>query len=64
MEELERIVSDLEGIEERLNDLSMQILSEAIEAGASERPHLEKKISQARRTVAKARAQLTTSSSD
>ena len=58
MDEIDRLISDLEAIEERLMDLSMQLLSNAIESGSSERPVLEKKVSQARRSVAKAREQL------
>lgn len=58
MDEIDQIVEQLTDIEERLVELSMQILSTAIESGASERPPLEKKLSQARRTVARAREQL------
>ena len=51
---IESIVSDLESIAERLNDLSMSILSTAIEQGATARPRDEKMVSQARRAVEKA----------
>ncbi len=54
MEQLEDIVSRLETIAEELNDYSMRILSDAIEAGETSRPPLEKQVSQARRAVEKA----------
>jgi hypothetical protein len=54
MEQLEDIVSRLETIAEELNDYSMRILSDAIEAGETSRPSLEKQVSQARRAVEKA----------
>ncbi len=54
MEKLEDIISRLETIAEELNDYSMRILSDAIEAGETSRPPLEKNVSQARRAVEKA----------
>jgi exonuclease VII small subunit len=54
MEQLEDIISRLETIAEELNDYSMRILSDAIEAGETSRPPLEKQVSQARRAVEKA----------
>ncbi len=54
MDQLEDIVSRLETIAEELNDYSMRILSDAIEAGETSRPPLEKQVSQARRAVEKA----------
>ncbi len=48
------IVSELETIAERMNDISMSILSAAIEQGATARPSQEKSLSQARRAVEKA----------
>lgn len=54
MDQLDDIMSRLESIADELNDASMRVLSEAIEAGESSRPPLEKKISQARRAVEKA----------
>lgn len=54
MEQLEDIISRLETIAEELNDYSMRILSDAIEAGETSRPALEKQVSQARRAVEKA----------
>ncbi len=54
MEQLEDIISRLETIAEELNDCSMRILSDAIEAGETSRPPLEKHVSQARRAVEKA----------
>lgn len=54
MDDLESITSQLEEIAERLNDVAMSIISEAIENGETERPPLEKQVSQARRAVEKA----------
>lgn len=54
MNELERILTELENIHESLNDLAMSILSQAIDDGESTRPAMEKRVSQARRSVAKA----------
>ncbi|MGA0117696.1 MAG: hypothetical protein ACO3JF_04815 [Ilumatobacteraceae bacterium] len=54
MNQLDDIMSRLESIAGELNDASMRVLSEAIEAGETSRPPLEKKISQARRAVEKA----------
>ncbi len=62
MDEIDQIAEQLADIEERLVELSMQMLSSAIESGSTERPPLEKRLSQARRTVAKAREQLRISS--
>lgn len=53
-DELNRIVGQLEDAAAALNDLSMAILHEAIEAGQGERPAIEKRVSQARRAVEKA----------
>ena len=52
------IAGELRRIAERLNDVSMAVLSEAIESGVSARPEIEKRISRARRTVERAAAQL------
>lgn len=46
--------SRLESISEELTDLAMDVLRQAIEAGAEARPPLEKALSQARRAVDKA----------
>jgi len=54
MHQLEDIVTRLETIAEELNDYSMRILSDAIEAGETTRPPLEKQVSQARRAIEKA----------
>jgi len=50
----ETIASELQTIAEELNDLSMRLLSDAIEAGHTTRPLEEKSVSQARRAVEKA----------
>lgn len=55
---VEAIADELVVIGERLNDVSMSVLSRAIEAGSTERPELERRISRARRTVERAAAQL------
>jgi hypothetical protein len=54
MEDLESIISQLEDISERLNDVAMSIISDAIEQGQTVRPAVEKRVSQARRAVDKA----------
>ncbi len=54
MDDIELITSQLEDIAERLNDVAMSIISEAIENGESSRPPIEKRVSQARRAVEKA----------
>jgi hypothetical protein len=54
MDDLETIISQLEDISERLNDVAMSIISDAIEQGQRERPAAEKRVSQARRAVDKA----------
>lgn len=54
MDDIESIASQLEDIAERLNDVAMGIISEAIENGETSRPPLEKRVSQARRAVEKA----------
>lgn len=54
MHQLEDILSRLEAIAEELNECSMRILSDAIEAGQNVRPPLEKQVAQARRAVEKA----------
>ena len=54
MSDIKSIISDLERASEALNDAAMALISEAIRQGGKERPPLEKKISQARRSVDKA----------
>ena len=54
MDDIENIVERLQLIAEELNDCSMRLLSNAIQAGESSRPPLEKQVSQARRAVEKA----------
>lgn len=44
----------LESITEELTDISVELLREAVEAGESTRPPMDKKLSQARRAVEKA----------
>lgn len=53
-DELMRAVEDLEQVAANLTDVSMRLLSEAISDGSTERPALEKRVSQARRAVEKA----------
>ena len=54
MDDIELITSQLEDIAERLNEVAMGIISEAIENGETSRPAIEKQVSQARRAVEKA----------
>lgn len=54
MDDIENIVERLQSIAEELNDCSMRLLSNAIQAGESSRPPLEKQVSLARRAVEKA----------
>lgn len=54
MDDIENIVERLQLIAEELNDCSMRLLTNAIQAGESARPPLEKQVSQARRAVEKA----------
>ena len=54
MDDVESIIRQLEGISERLNDVAMSLISDAIEQGETTRPALEKRVSQARRAVDKA----------
>jgi hypothetical protein len=54
MRDIEEIISDLGRVSEALNDAAMSLISEAIRNGEKERPPLEKKLSQARRSVDKA----------
>jgi len=54
VDDIELITSQLEDIAERLNDVAMSLISEAIENGESSRPPIEKRVSQARRAVEKA----------
>lgn len=44
----------LESIAEELADVSIDLLREAVEAGETKRPELDKRLSQARRAVEKA----------
>jgi hypothetical protein len=51
---LEEICAELAAINERLADLSMDALREAIGAGESKRPDLERRITRARHAVERA----------
>jgi hypothetical protein len=51
---LEQICAELAAINERLADLSMEALREAIAAGESKRPDLERRITRARHAVERA----------
>ena len=63
-ETVAEIVDDLTRAAERLNDAAMTVLSRAIEAGAADRPDIERRISRARRTVERAVQQLRGSAED
>lgn len=54
MSDIEDIISDLELVSEALNNAAMSLITMAIRQGEKERPPLEKKVSQARRSVDKA----------
>lgn len=54
MADLDDIRSRLEGIAEELTDLGIQVLREAVEAGAQSRPEQERRITRARAAVEKA----------
>lgn len=51
---LAQIEGDLENIAERLTELSVDVLREALDSGETKRPDVDKKLSQARRAVEKA----------
>jgi len=48
------LVTELRSISEVLNDLAMDAVRSAIDAGENKRPEMEKKLSAARRAVEKA----------
>lgn len=54
MTDVQRFIESLEALSQDLNDAAMATLSEAIDNGQRERPELEKRLSQARRSVDKA----------
>ncbi len=54
MADVDDIRSRLEGIAEELTDLAIEMLREAVEAGAEKRPEQEKRITRARAAVEKA----------
>jgi hypothetical protein len=55
---LEELAARLDGISEELTDLAVDVLREAVEAGATTRPDAERRLTQARRAVEKAAALL------
>ena len=57
-DELEGIAADLASLSERLSDVALRALREALEAGASKRPELERRVSRARASVERAIALL------
>lgn len=52
--DLDDLVATLQQVSDAIGERSIALLREAIEAGAGERPPLERKLSQARRAVDKA----------
>lgn len=48
------IRSRLESLAEELTDVSLEVLREAVEAGETKRPAIDKRLGQARRAVEKA----------
>lgn len=61
-EQIASIATDLESLSERLGEISIQLLREAVEAGETKRPANERTVSQARRAVDKAARLLTSES--
>jgi hypothetical protein len=57
-EDLEGVADRLDDISEQLADLAMSALRAAMEQGADGRPDLEKRITRARRSIEKAAALL------
>ena len=55
---LEELAARLDGISEELADLAVDVLREAVDAGATTRPDVERRLTQARRAVDKAAALL------
>ena len=53
-DELEQIAAELATIGERLADVAMSVLREAISAGESRRPDLERRVTRARNAVERA----------
>ncbi|MEM9562198.1 MAG: hypothetical protein AAGA93_06265 [Actinomycetota bacterium] len=51
---IDDIRSRLESIAEELTDVSVDLLREAVEAGETARPEMDKRLAQARRAVEKA----------
>lgn len=66
MVDVSDIMTRLEAIADELGEMTMNILTQAIQDGQTSRPPQEKSLSQARRSVEKALQQLgkTSSSSD
>ena len=56
--ELESIISDLEGVRDRLGDVIFGELRRAIEAGETKRPDLERRLTRAAHAVDRALAVL------
>lgn len=54
------VQAKLESLTEELTDISVEVLREAVEAGQTVRPPIDKKLSQARRAVEKAARALET----
>lgn len=51
---LERLADQLDRVSEDLGDLSMTLLRDALDAGATRRPDVDRTLAQARRAVDKA----------
>jgi len=57
-QKLDELQARLHQISEEIGDLSITLLREAVESGATQRPPLDKTLSRARRSVDKAAALL------
>ena len=64
MTDLEPIAARIEAIVEELDELAFDRLREAVGDGATERPELDKRLTQARRALEKAARPLRTADDD
>lgn len=53
-EQLQGIVADLGAISERLDDLTTEVLREAVRSHATRRPDLDRRLTRARRAIERA----------
>jgi hypothetical protein len=53
-ERIEEICSDLDGIAERLDDLVLDLLQDAVRSNAGKRPEIERRATRARHSIERA----------